>query len=188
MAEMDVSDKGGKHGGGKRSKKQSTRVDLTAMVDLGFLLITFFMLATTMNKPKTMEVNKPDKIDKKDEEPPIKMSKTVSLMLGNNNKIYWYVSPDDATASELTIDSVDYSSQGLRKVIQRRQREVQEMFGADKKDELFVMIKPLPGSKYKNTVDVLDEMTISGVKRYAILEAHDPVDSLVALRIRQKRK
>ncbi len=191
MAEMDTSSKGGgKHGGAKRAKKQSTRVDLTAMVDLGFLLITFFMLATTLNKPKTMEVNKPDKNeeDKKDE-PKIKMSKTLTLLLGDNNKAYWYVSPDEIDAStNLTLDSIDYSPNGVRKIVRRRQREVMEMFGADKKDELFVMIKPLPGSKLKNTVDVLDEMTISGVKRYAILEPNDPIDSLVALRINQKRK
>lgn len=160
------------------------------MVDLGFLLITFFMLATTLNKPKTMEVNKPDNTeeDKKDE-PKIKMSKTLTLLLGDNNKAYWYVSPDEIDAStNLTLDSIDYSPNGVRKIVRRRQREVMEMFGADKKDELFVMIKPLPGSKLKNTVDVLDEMTISGVKRYAILEPNDPIDSLVALRINQKRK
>jgi biopolymer transport protein ExbD len=190
MAEMDTSSKGGgKHGGGKRAKKQSTRVDLTAMVDLGFLLITFFMLATTLNKPKTMEVNKPEKNEDKKDEPKIKMSKTLTLMLGDNDKAYWYVSPDEIDANtSLTMDSVDYSPKGVRAVVKRRQREVMEMFGADKKDELFVMIKPLPGSTLKNTVDVLDEMTISGVKRYAILEANDPIDSLVALKVRQKRK
>jgi biopolymer transport protein ExbD len=98
MAEMNTSDSGSHKKGSKkvRTKKMSTRVDLTAMVDLGFLLITFFMLATTMNKPKTMEVNKPAKEDKKDEkeEPPIKMSKTATLMLGARNRCYTYVSPD----------------------------------------------------------------------------------------------
>ena len=166
----------------------STRVDLTPMVDLGFLLITFFMLATTFNKPKTMEVNKPAKedIDKKDE-PPIKMSKTLTLMLGNHDKIYPYVSPDEIDATtQLTLDSVDYSSKGLRKVIQRRQDEVQAQWG--NKDDLFVMIKPLPSSSFKNIVDVLDEMTINNVKRYAILEPNDPIDSLVALRVGQSRK
>lgn len=194
MAEMDVSSKGGgKHGGGKKSKKQSTRVDLTAMVDLGFLLITFFMLATTMNKPKTMEVNKPEKLedDEKVKEPPIKMSKTLTLMLGENDKAYWYVSPDEIDANTaLELDSVDYGPNGLRKIVKRRLREVKEQWGDDKdgNSQLFVMIKPLPGSKLKNTVDVLDEMTISNVKRYAILEPNDPIDSLVALQVGQKRK
>jgi biopolymer transport protein ExbD len=191
MAEMDTSSKGGgKHGGGKRAKKASTRVDLTAMVDLGFLLITFFMLATTMNKPKTMEINKPiPEEDLKEKPPEVKMSKTLSLMLGANDKVYWYVSPDEINAgTKIEMDSVDYSATGLRKIIKRRQKEVMEMFGADKKDELFVMIKPLPGSNLKNTVDVLDEMTINDVKRYAILEPNDPIDSLVALNVHQKRK
>ena len=73
MAEMNVPESGAKKGKKKaRSKKMSTRVDLTAMVDLGFLLITFFMLATTFNKPKTMEVNKPAKDDDMKDQPAIK--------------------------------------------------------------------------------------------------------------------
>src|SRR5688572_17253262 len=145
MAEMNVSGGGGHKKDKKvRTKKMSTRVDLTAMVDLGFLLITFFMLATTFNKPKTMEVNKPAKEeeDKKDE-PPIKMSKTATLLLGNNDKIYAYVSPDEIDVSnELTLDSIGYGPDGLRKFIQRRQKEVKAQWGDQ--DELFVMIKPLP--------------------------------------------
>src|SRR6185436_14204182 len=97
MAEMNVSGGGGHKKGPKkvRGKKMSTRVDLTAMVDLGFLLITFFMLATTFNKPKTMEVNKPAKEEKPEKEPPIKMSKTAAILLGANDKVYVYVSPDE---------------------------------------------------------------------------------------------
>ena len=180
---------GGKKGHKKaRSKKMSTRVDLTAMVDLGFLLITFFMLATTFNKPKTMEVNKPAKEDeKKEEEPPIKMSKTLSLMLTSRDNVVYFVSPDDIDANtQIAMDSVDYSSSGLRKVIQRRQSEVKAQWG--NQDDLFIMIKPLPKSKYKNIVDVLDEMNINSVKRYAILPPNDPIDSVIALKIGEVRK
>ncbi len=187
MAEMNTSGGGHKKGKKVRTKKMSTRVDLTAMVDLGFLLITFFMLATTFNKPKTMEVNKPAKEKEEVIEPPIKMSKTATLMLGKGDKIYAYVSPDEIDeTTELQLDSIDYSPAGLRKFVQRRQREVQEQWGD--KNELFIMIKPLPSSTYRNIVDVLDEMTINDVKRYAILEANDPIDSLVALRAGQSRK
>jgi biopolymer transport protein ExbD len=189
MAEMNVSGGGSHKKGAKkvRTKKMSTRVDLTAMVDLGFLLITFFMLATTMNKPKTMEVNKPAKEKEDVPEPPIKMSKTASLMLGANDKLYAYVSPDEIDATtQLELDSISYGPDGLRKFIRRRQSEVQAQWG--NKDDLFVMIKPLPGSSVKNIVDVLDEMTISDVKRYAILEPNDPVDSLIALQTGQSRK
>lgn len=181
---------GGSHKKGKkkvRTKKIPTRVDLTAMVDLGFLLITFFMLATTFNKPKTMEVNKPAKEEEPEKEPPIKMSKTATLMLGKGDKIYAYVSPDEIDATtELELDSLSYAPSGLRKFIQRRQAEVQAQWG--NKDDLFVMIKPLPSSSFKNIVDVLDEMTITDVKRYAILEPTDPIDSLVAAQTGQSRK
>lgn len=190
MAEMNVPESGAKKGKKKsRSKKMSTRVDLTAMVDLGFLLITFFMLATTFNKPKTMEILKPAKEDKvKDEEiPAIKMSKTVTLLLGDNDKVFWYVSPDEITAeTPIELDSVDYSPKGLRRVIKRRIKEVHEQWTDT--TNLFVMIKPLPKSKYKNIVDVLDEMTISDVKTYAILKPDDPVDSVVCNIIGQIRK
>lgn len=191
MAEMNVSGGGGHKKGSKkiRTKKMSTRVDLTAMVDLGFLLITFFMLATTMNKPKTMEVNKPAKDELKDDkpEPAIKMSKTATLMLGAKNKLYAYVSPDKIDLeTELSIDSIDYSPRGLRKFIQRRQEEVGQQWGDP--DLLFIMIKPLPSSSVKNIVDVLDEMTISEVKRYAIMEPNDPIDSLIAVITGQSRE
>ncbi|HZV68868.1 MAG TPA: biopolymer transporter ExbD [Saprospiraceae bacterium] len=189
MAEMNTSGGGGHKKDKKvRGKKMSTRVDLTPMVDLGFLLITFFMLATTFNRPKTMEVNKPAKDEQKPEqEPAIKMSKTATVMLGKGDKIYAYVSPDEIDATtELQLDSLDYSPSGLRKFIQRRQNEVKEQWG--NQDELFVMIKPLPGSSYKNIVDALDEMTINNVRRYAILEPNDPIDSLVAQISGQSRK
>lgn len=191
MAEMNVAGGGGHKKGPKkvRGKKMSTRVDLTAMVDLGFLLITFFMLATTMNKPKTMEVNKPAKEEneEKEKEPAIKMSKTATLLLGDNNKLYAFVSPDQIDLEqELEIDSIDYSPRGLRKFIQRRQKEVGEQWGDP--ELLFVMIKPLPASSVKNIVDVLDEMTISEVTRYAIMEPNDPIDSLICVMTGQSRK
>ncbi len=190
MAEMNVPQSGAKKGKNKaRSKKMSTRVDLTAMVDLGFLLITFFMLATTFNKPKTMEIIKPPKDEniKEKDIPAIKMSKTVTLLLGDNDKVFWYVSPDEINAdTELALDSVDYSATGLRKIIQRRVKEVHEQWTDT--TNLFVMIKPLPASKYKNIVDVLDEMTINDVRTYAILKPDDPVDSLVCVKIGQVRK
>lgn len=178
MAEMNVPESGAKKGKKKsRSKKQSTRVDLTAMVDLGFLLITFFMLATTMNKPKAMEVNKPakDKEEIKDL-PEIKQSKTYSIVMGKNDMLYCYTGASDDTS--IKVDSTYFSRTGIRAMIKQRQTEVQQQWGD--KDELFVMIKPLPDSKYRNMVDILDEMAITGVKRYAIIDQFSDIDKLIA--------
>lgn len=163
MAEMNVPEGKGKKKGGKRSKKQSTRVDLTAMVDLGFLLITFFMLATTFNKPKTMEVNMPDKAKDVKDQPPLKASKSLSVLLGERDKVYTYIDPEKPV-----VDSTDFSKEGIRATILKRQQEVQAQWG--NKDELVVLIKSMPKARYKNLVDILDEMAITGTKRYAIVE------------------
>src|ERR1700710_1310903 len=91
MAELDTSG-GGKHKGGKvRTKKKATRVDLTAMVDLAFLLITFFMLTTTLNKPKAMDLAMPDKDDIKKDQLDIAASRSMTLLLGSNDKLEWYI-------------------------------------------------------------------------------------------------
>ena len=176
MAEMIVPDKGGK-GGKKRAKKQSTRVDLTAMVDMAFLLLTFFILATTFNKPKAMEVNKPAKEDdaKKEDLPAIKQSKTYTIMMGKNDMVYCYTGSDDDP--NVKVDSTFFSRSGLRSLIKDRQRAVAQRWG--NQDELFVLIKPLPDSKYRNMVDVLDEMAITGVKRYAIIDEFNEIDDLI---------
>src|ERR1700749_1316489 len=91
MAELDTSG-GGKKGEGKvRTKKKSTRVDLTAMVDLAFLLITFFIFTTTLQKPKAMSLIMPDKDEKTKDQLPVAASRTMTLLLGANNKFEWWI-------------------------------------------------------------------------------------------------
>jgi biopolymer transport protein ExbD len=174
MAEMNVPEGGGKKKGHKkqRSKKMSTRVDLTAMVDLAFLLLTFFMLTTTFNKPVAMQVNMPAKPDPNDPKPPeLKQSKVLTLILGPNDRVYWYTGIDDITA-----DSTDFSKEGVRERILTRQKEVAAEHGS--KDSMVCLIKPMPNSRYKNMVDILDEMDITETKRYAIVELNR-LDSMV---------
>src|ERR1700712_5323980 len=110
MAELDTSG-GGKHKGGKvRSKKASTRVDLTAMVDLAFLLITFFMFTTTLNKPKAMNLAMPDNSDLK-VQLPVAATRTMTILLGGKNKLMWYMG--EAGKSAPTVDG--YGPTQLRK-------------------------------------------------------------------------
>jgi biopolymer transport protein ExbD len=177
MAEVADTGGGGKHKGGKvRSKKMSTKVDFTPMVDLGFLLITFFMLTTTLNKPNIMAVVLPE--DKKDiiDQPPVKESKVLTLLLGPRDKVFYYNGITDPK-----LDSTDYSAEGLRKVILDKMDAVKSQFGMDeyedaktleKKQRSFttVLIKPSETSRYKNVVDALDEMSITGVKFYVLMD------------------
>jgi biopolymer transport protein ExbD len=159
-------------------KKGAPFVDMTPMVDLGFLLITFFMLATTMSKPKTMEIIKPAKDDKKTDAPKVNVSRVQSILLGENNKVYFYrVAAENAdNASNMTVDSADFSSAGVRAYIKNRQNEVAQAMGS--KDTLIVLIKGMPKATYKNFVDIIDEMRITGVKSYAILD-RDKVDTTI---------
>lgn len=159
----------------RKGKRVSTKVDLTAMVDLGFLLITFFMLASTLAKPTTMQILKPDETGDPSEYP---QSKTATLLIGTRDQLYTYSLPDKTSSmAEVLVDSMDYSANGLRKYIQRRQAEVQAKWGD--KNMLLVIIKPVPGASYKHMVDVLDEMLINDVQRYTIMKPDTPVDSMV---------
>jgi len=159
-------------------KKGAPRVDMTPMVDLGFLLITFFILATTLSKPKTMEIIKPAKAKDDIDMPKLKLSKSLSVLLGEKNKVYWYVGSDEtgASAKGLSVDSTDFSKAGIRQVIYRRQTEVQQQWGD--KDQLVVLIKAMPTSKYRDMVDILDEMSITHTKQYALVDL-DKNDSTI---------
>jgi biopolymer transport protein ExbD len=183
MAEMTTRESGTKKGRKKtRSKKMSTRVDLTAMVDLGFLLITFFMLATTFNKPKAMEVNKPAKDENKEDVPEVKMTKTYTVLIGDNDMAYCYIASEEDP--NIVVDSTDFSRTGFRERIKERQKAVAQMWGSQ--DELFVLIKPLPKSDFRNVVNVLDEMAINGVKKYAIIDDFNFADSMIVAQVGQK--
>jgi len=158
----------------RNRKAFSTRVDLTAMVDLGFLLITFFMLATSFNKPKVMEIMKP-----MDGEPsPVPESKTATILIGSGDQAYCYSLPDKLESlSDLKFDSVSYRGQGLRNYILQRQNIVKAKWGDA--DELFLIIKPMEESSLEHLVDVLDEIMITQVKHYAIVNEKTIVDSVI---------
>ena len=173
MAEMNVSTSEAKKKHAKvRSKKISTRIDLTAMVDLGFLLITFFMLTTTFNKPKTVEVNMPIK-DNTVVPPEIAASEALTLILAENDSIYYYVGAEKPQAS-----ITNYSREGIRNVILNQQEIVRQQSKNHDSQRLTVLIKAKDATKYKNMVAILDEMTITGITRYAILD-YTPADSLI---------
>lgn len=170
MAEMEVADKG--DGKKKRSKKMSTRVDFTPMVDLGFLLITFFMLATTLSKPQAMELNVPAKTDDTTDNQVIKESKALTLILGENDTLHYYVG-----ITEPEVGFIDFSvPKNIEPIIYERQRVVQQNFGD--KDELVILIKAMAASRYKNLVNILDEMAITGSRRYALVEFSE-ADSMI---------
>ena len=139
----------------------STRIDLTPMVDLGFLLVTFFMLTTTFSKPQTMEINMPVKPKEEvieEEQNAVKASKALTLIIDGDNKIFWY---QGLPGEENLPVETNFSADGIRKVLVEKNMTIAEMV---------VLIKPTDEANYKNVVDILDEMNISNIKRYALVD------------------
>jgi len=158
MAEIQQqADSGG--GGKKRAKKMSTKIDMTPMVDLAFLLLTFFMLTTTFSKPTVMQLNMPVKPKPNEQQSEIKASNAFTVLLGENNKVYYYEGLVDATSKpELKLSN--YGANGIRQVLLAHKSN----------PDLVVLIKPADKSSYKNMVDILDEMNITNQKKYALVD------------------
>jgi biopolymer transport protein ExbD len=165
MAELGGGGGGKKKGGKVRAKKSSTRIDMTPMVDLAFLLLTFFVMTTTLNKPQTMEITMPEKPKPEDKMPEVNEKRVLTLVLGANDKIYWYIGITDPKV-ELT----NFSETGVRKILLRENAAIKDMV---------VLVKPSEESRYKNMVDILDELTISNVSRYALVDITDVDKELV---------
>lgn len=178
MAEISNQTPEKRHAAKPAVKRMSTSIDLTPMVDLGFLLITFFMLTTVLSKPHIMALVMPDRSNI-DEPDYIKNSKVLTLLLGDSDKIYWYEGIENAR-----LDSTAYGASGLRSIILKKMELVRSLWGAEVYHDaktgqsrqgsfLYVLIKPTPGSRYKNLIDALDEMAICGVRYYTILDISD---------------
>lgn len=171
MAEMDTSSGGGhkKGPGVKKAKKLSTRVDLTPMVDLGFLLITFFIFTTTMSQPTAMKLFLPKDADNPDEQNKVNQRNALTLLLGKNDNVFYY-------EGELAPDASNFKSSNfkdIRDVIIRKKQAVDS--------SLVVVIKPTDDCEYKNVIDILDEMSINVVKKYAMVDISDVEKQLVAI-------
>ena len=195
MSEVAQDNKGKKKG---RAKKMSTRVDFTPMVDLGFLLITFFMLATTLSKPQTMEVALPSKEKVKEaDQTTIKASRAVTILLGKDDKVYYYEGTRENDIDPVLVQT-NFSPKGIRQFLIKKNYDVMvkvRELNAEKeskklsdkefekrKDEIIadkkapiVIIKGTEESSYKSLIDVLDEMAICNIGHYAILDI-DPFD------------
>lgn len=168
MAEIQQQADSGK-GGKKRAKKMSTKIDMTPMVDLAFLLLTFFMLTTTFAKPKVMQISMPVKPKPEDEQQELKASDAFTVLLGENDKIYYYEGLLDA-ANKPQLQKSDYSAEGIRKVlVDRRAR----------RPSTVVLIKAEDNANYKNMVDILDEMTITGQQKYALVDITKDDENLI---------
>jgi biopolymer transport protein ExbD len=152
------------------NKKQVIRIDMTPMVDLGFLLITFFVFTTTMSTPKATDLFMPK--DDTTHPQPLPNSLALSLLLDNNNKVYYYNGDFKEAVNANKIYETNYSTYGgIGKIIRQKQKDIDASGKfADGRKGLMLLIKPTSGSVYKNVIDALDEAVINDVRKYVIVE------------------
>lgn len=153
MAEMSASDQASK-GKKARNHKLSTKIDMTPMVDLGFLLITFFMLTTSLMKPVIMQLNMPVKDDPHTSV--VHCSESLNVVIDADNKVYYYQGECNSQ-----VHITNFSANGIRQVLFDYKRKIGDMFT--------VVIKSTDKAKYRNMIDLLDEMIITNNKQYAIV-------------------
>ena len=191
MAEVQQKDNGGGKG---KQKKRTIRVDFTPMVDMNMLLITFFMLCTSLSKPQTMEISMPsnDKSITEEDQTKVKASRAITLILGGDDRVFYYTGEpnyEDYTSLKETT----YEADGLRAMLMGRNADIVAKIKALKAEKLekkfsdeeyneramkikdvntapVVMIKATDDATYENLVDALDEMQICSISKYAIVD------------------
>ncbi|MEO8148131.1 MAG: biopolymer transporter ExbD [Bacteroidia bacterium] len=172
-----------------RIRKHDLHIDFTPMVDLGFLLITFFMLTTSLNALHKLTITLPEE-DKGTSTPsPIKASQAFTVIMSGDNKVYWY------TATEVNkLSSTDFSKNGIEKILKEKSLTVNSSLDsisfyealydnkkiskedlqhhinhfANDKRNIFVFIKAMPKAKYQNLISIIDALNKNNIRHYAI--------------------
>jgi biopolymer transport protein ExbD len=203
MAEI-VQEEGHKGKGKRKAKKHGTHIDMTPMVDLACLLLTFFMLTTAFNKPKVMEIILPEKPKENEKPPELDKDRALTVLLVENDKVLWYVGLADPNKPLPVLTEADFSKEGIRKVLLQRNKELFTRITDMNKDVIegklkiprdsvesrikrfykedkfgpIVLIKAADGVKYRNIVDIIDEMAITNIARYTLVDIN-PVEKMM---------
>ena len=167
MASIEEGGGGGGHKGPgvKKQQRKSTLVDMTPLVDLGFLLITFFIFTTTMSQPAATKLTVPKKADNQETKTEMREDAVLNIVIGDDDKIATYEGQDPKTM-KLT----DYKK--VRDVIMQKKQNTDAKWFS-------VIIRPVKTSKYKHTVDILDEISICQVGIYSLIDATSEDEAII---------
>ena len=199
----EVQESSGKKRGKGKQKKMTVRVDFTPMVDMNMLLITFFMLCTTLSKPQTMEISMPsnDKDITEQQKSMVKASQAITLLLGADNKLYYYEGEPNYR-DYTSLKETTYGANGLRAVLLQKNAAAvnqvralkQQKLDLEIKDDEYkkkvseiksgkdtptVIIKAMDDASYMNLIDALDEMQICNIGKYVITDIVEADEFLI---------
>jgi len=166
MADVDLSQSKGKqkHGGKKKKKRIAVRLDMTPMVDVAFLLLTFFMLTTSMSKPQTMEINLPPAETKAD----VAESNLLTLRISEDFRIFWNI----GTEPPATVDGKEKKEKLINLGRMLKDRNASN-------PKLITLIKVDGKAKYIDMVDVMDELNINSITRFSLAPMLDEDKKLI---------
>lgn len=193
----EIQERGTRKGKKGKQKKMTVRVDFTPMVDMNMLLITFFMLCTSLSKPQTMEISMPsnDKSITEAQQSKVKASQAITLLLGDHDKLYYY-DGEPNYKDYTSLKETTYQPDGLRDMLLNRNRaavnevnklkqqkielKISEEDFMQKLSEIksgkntpTVILKATDAASYKNLIDALDEMQICDIGKYVITDLAD---------------
>jgi len=150
-----------KTAGVKRMKKLNLVIDMTPMVDLGFLLIAFFIITTQISQPASAKLYMPHD----GAVTPIPESRSLTILIGSTTKLFYYSGTEEEAIKQKKIYQTSYAENAIGNVIRQKQISLSAA-----KDSMIVLIKASKNAAYKNLIDILDEMIINNVKRYSIVD------------------
>jgi biopolymer transport protein ExbD len=208
MAEIAEGGGGGHKGGKKRAKKQSTRIDMTPMVDLAFLLLTFFVLTATFSKPKSMELTfpAPPPPDQKVDE----VKNGITFLLTKDDRIFYYEgqfrAADDEKGKKTELAELNFSQESLHKYLLGKNKDMQDQIRAldvkhknkqiadttfkrmvkevkADKESYTYLIKTDDKATYKNVIDIIDELNVNVVGKYVMVDILKPEMDLVTEKV-----
>jgi biopolymer transport protein ExbD len=148
-----------------RTRRQRLHLDMTPMVGLAFLLLTFFLLHAGAAKPRVLLMTMPveDKAADSYGVGSCYFIETVTIILGGNHQLHYYFGLNnllDPSIATPELRTTDFSASGIRQMLLTRRRQ---------QPEPVILIKPAPGATYKDMVDILDEINITAQKKYALV-------------------
>ncbi len=168
MTDIQMSVTRNRKVGVRSTLKHNLKIDMTPMVDLGFLLISFFIITTELSRPKAMNLYMPHD----GPSAPTAASKTITFLAGVGNKLFYYYGEEKDAGIKNPVIQISWDEKnGIGKIISEKQMELDNTKGG--RSEMVAIIKFGKESTYKNVVDILDEMTIHGVTRYAVVKPGD---------------
>ncbi len=171
MADIETSDSGNKKHKGTKSKKKSTHVDMTPMSDVAFLLITFFMLTTTLQRAKTMNLYLPQDVKDEEQQNKVKESQALTILLGKDDELFYYEGIGNNAAKDpvnLVKQTTYKLNGGIGDVLINKKNSVLKNSG--RRDSIIVIIKAEKDATYENMVNILDDMNIYEIGKYALVD------------------